>query len=111
MRVNCATLESSITVPPPPDSSTAAHYRAAKTDDQGWDRGQGQDRGGGLIPAVGKTWYVNVSHPGASDAPGSGTETRPFRSISPAAALAQPGDTVLAGAWDKETRGWGGVRE
>ena len=46
----------------------------------------------------GKTWYVNVSDPNASDAPGSGTRVAPFKSISPAAALAQPGDTVMVGA-------------
>ena len=48
--------------------------------------------------AVGKVWFVNVSDPKASDAPGSGTKAVPFKSISPAAALAQPGDTVMVGA-------------
>ena len=48
--------------------------------------------------SAGRTWFVNVSAPKSSDAPGSGTESVPFRSISPAAALAQPGDTVLVGA-------------
>jgi hypothetical protein len=47
--------------------------------------------------AAARTWHVNASDPRASDAPGSGTATVPFKSISPAATLAQPGDTVLVG--------------
>lgn len=43
-----------------------------------------------------RTWYVNVSNPHASDT-GDGTSTQPFKSISPAALKAQPGDTVLVG--------------
>ena len=32
--------------------------------------------------SAGRTWFVNVSAPKSSDAPGSGTESVPFRSIS-----------------------------
>lgn len=62
-----------------------------KTDDDGNAVGNGQAQ-----PRTGKTWFVNVSDPRASDS-GSGSESVPFKSISPAAALAQPGDTVLVG--------------
>ena len=40
------------------------------------------------------TWVVNQGHPNASDQ-GAGTEARPFKTISRAAELAGPGDTVL----------------
>jgi parallel beta-helix repeat protein len=44
--------------------------------------------------AFARTWVVDQASAEASDA-GPGTPERPFRSIGPAAAAAQPGDTVL----------------
>lgn len=41
-----------------------------------------------------RTWVVNASHSQADDK-GPGSADRPMRSVSAAAALAQPGDTVL----------------
>lgn len=41
-----------------------------------------------------RTWIVNQNHPNASDK-GEGTQTRPFKTISRAAELARPGDTIL----------------
>lgn len=41
-----------------------------------------------------RTWTVNQKHPKADDK-GPGTVRRPFKSISPAALAARPGDTVL----------------
>ena len=43
------------------------------------------------------TWVVNQNHPFASNK-SLGTEARPFKTISKAAELAQPGDTVLVHA-------------
>ena len=45
----------------------------------------------------GRTWVVNVSSVHASDA-NPGTAAQPFKTLAPAAAAAQPGDTVLVGA-------------
>jgi hypothetical protein len=44
--------------------------------------------------AMGRTLVVAQNHPNASDA-NPGTQDRPFKTISRAAELAQPGDTVL----------------
>jgi hypothetical protein len=43
--------------------------------------------------AWGRTWVVAQTHPQAAD-DGPGTEQKPFKTIAPAAAKAQPGDTV-----------------
>jgi hypothetical protein len=67
-----------------------------KTDEDGDGLGSSQSAAS-VAARTGKTWFVNVSDPRASDSPGSGSESVPFKSISPAAALAQPGDTVLVG--------------
>jgi parallel beta-helix repeat protein len=45
------------------------------------------------MPDAGRVFLVNPAHPNADDA-ADGTEDRPFRTISAAAALAGPGDTV-----------------
>jgi hypothetical protein len=46
------------------------------------------------VAADARTWVVNQAHRRASDK-AAGTESAPFRTISRAAELAQPGDTVL----------------
>ncbi len=48
-------------------------------------------------PALGRTWFVNVSHALADDA-GDGSVEQPFRSIGPASIAAQPGDTIRVAA-------------
>jgi hypothetical protein len=53
-------------------------------------------------PVDARDWHVNLSHPEATDPPAdqapdprAGTADRPLKSINAAAAVAQPGDTVL----------------
>lgn len=48
-------------------------------------------------PAAGRQWVVDQANPRADDA-GAGTADQPFKTIAPAAAQAQPGDTVLVKA-------------
>lgn len=50
-----------------------------------------------ISEAFSATWIVNCQHQSASDS-NPGTETAPLRTISQAAQLAQPGDTVLVHA-------------
>lgn len=49
------------------------------------------------LPVTGRQWVVDQMNPRADDA-GAGTAEQPFKTIAPAAAAAQPGDTVLVKA-------------